>query len=61
MREDPQNDLFGKRQVSYNKASACKKWTQVHRKEILTKNDLKLRLQFTRKVCRKRAMCNYEI
>ena len=37
------------------------KWTHFHRKEILTKNDLKLRLKFARKVCRKRVMCNYVI
>ena len=40
------------------------KWTHFQRKEILTKNDLKLRLKFARKVCRKCAMCNtmkYEI
>ena len=37
------------------------KWTHFQRKGILTKNDLKLRLKFARKVCRKRAMCNYEI
>ena len=37
------------------------KWTHFRRKEILTKNDLKLRLKFARKVCRKYAMCNYEI
>ena len=37
------------------------KWTHFHRKEILTKNDLKLRLKFARKVCRKRIMCNYVI
>ena len=36
------------------------KWTHFQRKEILTKNDLKLRLKFARKVCRKCAMCNYE-
>ena len=36
------------------------KWTHFQRKEILTKNDLKLRLMFARNVCRKRAMCNYE-
>ena len=36
------------------------KWTYFQRKEILTKNDLKLRLKFARKVCRKCAMCNYE-
>ena len=29
------------------------KWTHFQRKEILTKNDLKLRLKFARKVCRK--------
>ena len=39
------------------------KWTHFLRKAILTKNDLKLRLkfEFARKVCHKRAMCNYEI
>ena len=37
------------------------KWTHFQRKEILTKNDLKLRLKFAQKVCRKCAMCNYEI
>ena len=37
------------------------KWTHVQRKGILTKNDLKFILKFTRKVCRKRAMCNYEM
>ena len=37
------------------------KWTHFQRKEILTKNDLKLRLKFAREVCRKCAMCNYEI
>ena len=37
------------------------KWIHFQRKGILTKNDLKLRLKFSRKVCRKRAMCNYEI
>ena len=37
------------------------KWTHFQRKGNLTKNDLKLRLTFARKVCRKRIMCNYEI
>ena len=37
------------------------KWTHFQRKGILTKNYLKLRLKFARKVCRKRAVCNYEI
>ena len=39
------------------------KWTHFQRKGILTKIDLKLRLkfEFARKVCYKRAMCNYEI
>ena len=37
------------------------KWTHFQGKGILTKNDLKLTLKFARKVCRKRAMCNYEI
>ena len=37
------------------------KWTHFQGKGILTKNDLKLRLKVARKVCRKRAMCNYEI
>ena len=37
------------------------KWTHFQTKGILTKNDLKVRLTFTRKVCRKRAMCNYKI
>ena len=39
------------------------KRTHFHRKGILTKNDLELRLksEFARKVCHKRAMCNYEI
>ena len=39
------------------------KWTHFQRKGILTKNDLKLRFKFdfARKVCHKRAMCNYEI
>ena len=37
------------------------KWTHLHRKGILTKNDLKLRLKFAGKICRKRALCNYEI
>ena len=36
-------------------------WTHFQRKGILTKNDLKLRLKFDCKVCRKRAMYNYEI
>ena len=36
------------------------KWTHFQKKGILTKNDLRLRLKFARKVCRKRAMCNYE-
>ena len=36
------------------------KWTHFQRKGILTKNDLKFRLKFARKVCHKRAMCNYE-
>ena len=31
------------------------------RKRMLTKYDLKLRVKFTQKVCRKRAMCSYEI
>ena len=34
------------------------KWTHFQSKEILTKNDLKLRLKFARRVCRKCAMCN---
>ena len=29
------------------------KWARVHRKGVLTKNDLKLRFKFARKVCRK--------
>ena len=37
------------------------KWTHFQRKEILTKNDLKLRFTFAQKVCRKCAMCNNEI
>ena len=37
------------------------KWTNFQRKGILTENDLKLRLKFARKVCRKHAMCNYGI
>ena len=37
------------------------KWTYFQRKGILTKNDLKWTLKFSRKVCRKRAMCKYEI
>ena len=40
------------------------KWTHFQRKEILTENDLKLRLKFARKVCRKCAVCatmKYEI
>ena len=37
------------------------KWTHFQRKGIPTKNGLKLRVKFARKVCRKRAMCNYEI
>ena len=36
------------------------KWTHFQRKGNLTKNDLKLRLKFARKVCRKHAMCTYE-
>ena len=35
--------------------------THFQRKKILTKNDPKLRFKFARKVCRKCAMCNYEI
>ena len=37
------------------------KLTHAQRKRIMTKNDLKLRLKFTRKVCRKRAMRGYGI
>ena len=37
------------------------KWTHFQRKRILTKTDLKLRLKLVQKLCRKRAMCNYEI
>ena len=37
------------------------KWTNFQRKEILTKNDLKLRIKFAQKVSRERAMRNYEI
>ena len=37
------------------------KWTHFQRKEIMSKNDLKLRLKFARKVYCKRATCNYEI
>ena len=37
------------------------KWIHFQRKEILTKNDLELRLKFSRNVCRKCAMCNYEM
>ena len=37
------------------------KWIHFQRKGILTKNDLKLRLKFARKVCCKRAICNNEI
>ena len=32
------------------------KWTHFQTKGILTKNDLKLRVNFARKVCHKRAM-----
>ena len=35
------------------------KLTHFQRKGILTKNDLKLRLKFARKVCRKRTMYNH--
>ena len=34
------------------------KKTHFQRKGMVTKNKLKLSLKFTRKVCRKRAMCN---
>ena len=34
------------------------KWTHFQRKEIRSKNDLKLRLKFARKVCCKCEMCN---
>ena len=37
------------------------KWTHFQRKRIQTKTDLKLRLKLVQKLCRKRAMCNYEI
>ena len=37
------------------------KWTHFQRKRILTKTDLNLRLKLVQKLCRKRAMCNYEI
>ena len=37
------------------------KRTHFQRKRILTKTDLKLRLKLVQKLCRKRAMCNYEI
>ena len=37
------------------------KWTHFQKKEILTKNDLKLRFKFAREVFRNCAMCNYEI
>ena len=37
------------------------KWSDFQRKGILTKNNLKLRLKLAPKVCRKRAMGNYDI
>ena len=37
------------------------KWTHFQRKEIMSKNDLKLRLKFPRKVYCKRAACNCEM
>ena len=37
------------------------KWTHFQRKEIMSKNDLKLRLKFARKVYCKRATMKYEI
>ena len=37
------------------------KWTNFQRKGILTENDLKLRVKFAQKVCRKREICNCEI
>ena len=37
------------------------KWTHFQRKGILTKYNLKLRLKFAQKVCRKHAMCNYQL
>ena len=37
------------------------KWNHFQRKRILTKNDLKLRLKFARKVCHKHAMRTYKI
>ena len=49
---------------STSKETVCKvvqksdlKWTHFQRKEILTKNDLKLRVKFAQKVCRKCAVC----
>ena len=37
------------------------KWTHFQKKGILTKNDLEFRLKYAQKVCRKRAVYNYEI
>ena len=38
----------------------CLKWTYFQKKEIMSKNDLKLRVRFVQKCYRKRATCNYE-
>ena len=37
------------------------KWSHFQRKGILTKHDLKFRLKFAGKFCRKRTMYNHEI
>ena len=53
---------------SINEETVCRvlwktdlKWSRFRRNGMLAKNDVKLRLDFARKVRRERAMCNNEI
>ena len=53
---------------SINEETVCRvlwktdlKWSRFQRNQMLAKNDVKLRLDFARKVCHERVMCNNEI
>ena len=53
---------------SINEETVCRvlwktdlKWSRFQRNRLLAKNDVKLRLDFARKVCHEHVMCNNEI
>ena len=55
------NPLARRQFVEFCKRKTELQWTHFQRKGILTKNHVKLRLNFARKVCHNRAVCNYKI